>query len=154
MNMMAEFDATATMECWLPSELPNLSFSHIWSSSPAFIVPRYFFGLSVTSPGAAALSVRPQPGPVLAGQASLPTVKGPVLVSFRQTLPGTPGGCFELQTTTPGGSILRAYVPLWGASPVNVTLVLDGARVASPGVDGDYLYVDGLGSGAHTLTTC
>ena len=36
-HMMDAYNATATMECWLPEELPNLSFSHVWSSSPAIV---------------------------------------------------------------------------------------------------------------------
>jgi hypothetical protein len=157
LNMMASFDATATMECWLPEELPNLSFSHVWSSSPAIAIPRYFFGLTATAPGAAALSVRPQPGPVLAGEATLPTARGPVSVAFRQTLPGGgTGACFELRTTTPGGTVLRAYLPLWGADPRSVNVTVDGAAVPAPsvGVEGDYVYVDGLGTGSHTVTSC
>lgn len=155
LNMMAEWDATATMECWLPTELPNLSFSHVWSSSPSFIVPSYFFGLQLLAPGASAISVRPQPGPVLDGQATLPTLRGPVTIAFRQTMPGTSGGCFLLQTTTPGGVTLRAYVPLWGKAPSTVTVTVDGApSQVQPVQEGDYLYVDGLPSGSHTVTTC
>lgn len=37
--MINEYNATTTMECWSPEELPNLSFSHIWSSSPNFVIP-------------------------------------------------------------------------------------------------------------------
>lgn len=158
LNMMNTWDATATMECWLPSELPNLSFSHVWSSSPSFIIPRYFFGLQITAPGVTSVSIRPQPGPVLTGQGTFPTVRGPVSIAFRQTQPtgsGNPPGCFELQTTTPGGVVLRAYLPLYGANPKQVNVTVDGgAPVSSPVVEGDYVYIDGLVSGTHTVTTC
>ena len=141
------------MEAWQPSEKPNLSFSHVWASSPAFLIPRYFFGLAPASPGWAEATLRPQPGPVLSGSATLPTVRGPVAVSFSQTAAG-PGGCFTLRVAVPGGMALTAYVPLWGSPVANVTVTLDGARVPSPGVDGDYALVGGIGSGEHTLTTC
>ena len=59
-------------------------FSHVWASSPAFLIPRYFFGLAPAAPGWAAATLRPQPGPVLSGSANLPTVRGPVSVSFEQ----------------------------------------------------------------------
>ena len=39
--MMRDYNATTTMECWSPDELPNLSFSHIWSASPTFVIPWY-----------------------------------------------------------------------------------------------------------------
>jgi hypothetical protein len=137
----------------MPSEKPNLSFSHIWASSPAFLIPRYFFGLSATSAGWATAAVQPQPGPVLSGSALLPTVKGVVGVEFTQTAPG-PGGCFMLRLSIPGGMSVRAYLPLWGA-PANTTRVrLDGQPVALPGVAGDYVFVDGISAGDHDLTTC
>jgi hypothetical protein len=146
-HMMEALGATATMECWLPEELPNLSFSHVWSSSPAIIVPQFFFGVTPTSPGFATLDVRPQPGPVLSGRATLPTVRGPVAVSFAQTAPG--GGCFDLNLVVPGGASARAFLPRWGA---DISVKVDGAVVAST-VEGDYAYVV-VGAGAHSLTSC
>jgi hypothetical protein len=150
LHMMQAYGATATMECWTPEELPNLSFSHVWSSSPSFVVPQLFFGVAPTAPGFAALDVRPQPGPVASGAATLPTVRGPVRVAFRQTAPGAAGGCFDLEVTIPGGATARAFLPRWGA---DVVVRLDGA-VAAAVVDGDYARVDGVGAGAPTLTTC
>lgn len=70
-----------------------------------------------------------------------------------QTAAG-PGGCFTLRSTTPAGMALRGYLPLWGAPPASVTVRLDGLPVAAPGVDGDYVFVDGIPGGAHELTTC
>ena len=70
-----------------------------------------------------------------------------------QTAAG-PGGCFTLRSSTPAGMALRCYLPLWGASPASVTVRLDGVPVAAPGVDGDYVFVDGIPGGTHELTTC
>ena len=149
-NMMAVYGATATMECWTPEELPNLSFSHVWSSSPAIIVPQFFFGLAPTAPGFAAYDLRPQPGPVLIGRARLPSVRGQFSVAFTQTAPGTLGGCFMLELTAPGGTVGRVFLPRWGAA---VVVTLDGEHVATVD-DGDFARVDGITPGAHTLTTC
>ena len=149
LHMMQAFGATATMECWLPSELPNLSFSHVWSSSPAFIIPQFFFGVTPTSPGYATADVKPQPGPVLVGTASLPTVRGALNVSFSQTMAG-PGGCMAVSVGVPGGMAVRIFLPRWG---LNVSVVQDGVAVPST-VDGDYVYVAGVSAGAHVLTSC
>ena len=111
-------------------------------------MPQFFFGVVPTAPGFAALDVKPQPGPVLAGNATLPTVRGPLRVAFRQTLPA--GGCFDLEIETPGGAIARAFLPRWGKS---VSVKLDGAAVEAA-EDGDFARVDGIAPGAHTLTTC
>ena len=138
------------MECWLPEELPNLSFSHVWSSSPSIIVPQFFFGLQPTAPGFATFDVRPQPGPVRSGSATLPSVRGPISIAFSQTVPGGPGGCFTLDISSPGGTVARAFLPRWGAA---VAVKLDGQPVAAVD-DGDYARVDGIAPGAHSLTSC
>jgi alpha-L-rhamnosidase len=57
LHMMEALGATATTECWLPEELPNLSFSHVWSSSPGSAIPQLLFGLLPTSPGFATLDI-------------------------------------------------------------------------------------------------
>ena len=148
-HMMEVLGATATTECWLPEELPNLSFSHVWSSSPASVIPQFFFGVVPTSPGYATLDIRPQPGPVLEGRATLPTVRGEVGVAFEQTVPGAPGGCMTLALALPGGVSARAFVPRWGA---NVSVTLDGERVTSA-VEGDFAWV-AVGAGAHSVSSC
>jgi len=146
-HMMEFYGATATMECWTPEELGNLSFSHVWSSSPAIIIPQFFFGLRPTSPGYATFDVQPQPGPVLSGSATAPTARGPVSVSFTQSLPS--GGCFDLSITVPGGASARAFLPRYGQA---VSVKLDGKAAAST-TEGDYAWVL-VGAGEHSLTTC
>lgn len=119
----------------------------MWSSSPAIIVPQFFFGVRPTSPGFATFDVQPQPGPVLSGTATLPTVRGNVTVAFAQSSPG--GGCFDLDVIVPGGAAARAFLPRYGA---NITVKVDGA-VAPTTVLGDYATVT-VGAGAHSLTSC
>ena len=152
LHMMGALGATATMECWLPEELPNLSFSHVWSSSPAFTVPWLLFGLTPTAPGYAAFDVKPQPGPVLQGRAVLPSAAGPIAVSFEQRgeAPGTPASTMALGVTVPGGCSARALLPLWGCA-AGMQVTLDGAPVAWAQV-GDYAAVQ-LGPGEHALET-
>ena len=151
MNMMTAFNATTTMECWLPQELPNLSFSHIWSSSPGIIIPRFFFGLNPTSPAFATLDVRPQPGPVLQGSASLPTTRGAIEIGFQQTSPGSPQGCFSLSLTLPGGVLARAFLPLWGS--ISPKISLDGVPTTGI-VENDYVLIENVVPGAHVISTC
>ena len=154
LNMMEAFGATATMECWLPEELDNLSFSHVWSSSPSFTLPWLFFGVTATAPGYAAFTVKPQPGPVLRGEASLPTVAGPIEVGFEQggEEPGTAKSTLTVRLGVPGGTVARALLPLWGCAQEKMVVMVDG--VAAPfTVEGDYAAVDGIGPGEHELAT-
>jgi alpha-L-rhamnosidase len=154
MNMIEEFGASVTMECWLPEELENLSFSHVWSSSPSFTVPFLFFGIAATAPGYKSFSIKPQPGPVVRGAATLPTAAGPIAVAFEQggEAPGTPASTMALRVEVPGGTVAAALLPLWGCGAGNITVTLDGLQ-ANFAVEGDYARVDGLAPGVHNLAT-
>jgi len=154
LNMMEQFGATVTMECWLPEELENLSFSHVWSSSPSFTVPFLFFGITATAPGYATFTVKPQPGPVVHGVATLPTVAGPISVAFEQggEAPGTPKSTMTLRVQVPGGTVATALMPLWGCAAAKMVVTVDGAAAPFT-VEGDYARVDGLAAGVHTMAT-
>jgi alpha-L-rhamnosidase len=151
--MMEAYGATATMECWLPEELENLSFSHIWSSSPSFTVPWLFFGVTPTSPGYTTFQVKPQPGPVVKGSARLPTIKGEITVGFEQggEAPGTQDSTLSLTITVPGGTTARALLPLWGCT-TGMAVTLDG-KVVTWVAQGDYAAVDGIPAGEHFLAS-
>lgn len=151
LHMAEVFGATSTMECWLPDELDNLSFSHVWSSSPAITIPQGLFGLTPTSPGFATLRIAPQPGPVREGALTATTVRGSVGVRFLQggETPGAPGTCLSVTVDLPGGVLARVLLPRWGAA---VTVTLDGTATAAED-DGDYAAVQ-VGPGTHTATTC
>lgn len=82
-HMLAQ-GATATMEAWAPDEKPNLTWSHVWSASPGFLIPWLLFGLRCLTPGCATVEVRPAPGALTSAQYSLPTVKGHVNCSLDQ----------------------------------------------------------------------
>lgn len=161
LNMIQVFGATTTMECWLPEELENLSFSHVWSSSPSIIIPSLFFGVTPTSPGYRTFTVKPQPGPVLSGEATLPSVAGPIAVGFTQTAPppergastggAAPDYAFELRLSVPGGCVATALLPIWGCAAANIGVTVDGETVAWT-QQGDYAAVT-LSGGFHSLST-
>ena len=153
LNMMEEFGATATMECWLPEELDNLSFSHIWSSSPSFTIPWLFFGVNPTSPAYNTFDVKPQPGPVLRGKGRFPSAAGVIEVSFLQSgeNPGTPDSTLQLTLLVPGGTTAKAFLPLWGCT-TGMVITLDGTPVSSWIPLGDYATVL-VPPGTHTLAT-
>ena len=44
---MIKRGATTTTEMWTSDEKPNLTWSHVWSASPGFIIPWFLFGLQV-----------------------------------------------------------------------------------------------------------
>ena len=81
LHMIDDLDATIAMEAWDPSIKPNTTFSHAWATGPANVVARQILGVQVTSPGAAELLIRPQPGPLTWMSGTVPTIRGPVQVS-------------------------------------------------------------------------
>jgi alpha-L-rhamnosidase len=145
---MLKQGATMTMEMWNPQEKPNLTWSHGWSASPAYIIAWYLFGIRPTLPGFAALSVRPQPGDLEQGRFTMPSLRGPVSVSFAQTTGGT---TFALNMSLPATVVASVGIPL----PVDglarkgePCLFVDGCAVPLH-VSGFFAVVEQVGPGGE-----
>jgi alpha-L-rhamnosidase len=82
LHMMDDLGATIAAEAWDPDVKPNTTFSHAWGTAPANIAQRYIAGVTVTSPGAATLRIKPEPGGLSRFSATVPTIRGPVQVRF------------------------------------------------------------------------
>lgn len=140
--------ATTTMEAWNPDEKPNLTWSHSWAASPADAIPRGLFGVRPLVPGFAAVLVKPQPGPLLSGSATVPTIRGPVVVAFNQTLNGRVATAFAVAVTIPGATAGTVCVPASACG--GGSLVVDGVTI--PGVTmSDYLCAN-VSAGAHVVS--
>ena len=141
--------ATMTMEMWNPDEKPNLTWSHPWSSSPAYVIAWYLFGIRPRTAGFGTVAVRPQPGDLPRGSFRLPTVRGPVRVSFAQT---ALGARFALNVTLPATVAGAVGVPLpaaaAGLAADALCLTLDGASVPT-NVSGHFATVDHVGPGGE-----
>jgi alpha-L-rhamnosidase len=123
---MIAVGAGSTMEAWTPALKPNLTYSHPWAASPAFIVPQYTFGVSALTPGWGTVLIHPQPASLTSGSVQVPTSRGTVTVKF-----------------TSSGSRFTAEVDV----PPTAT-----ARVALPGVSvGQRVWVDGAARTATAL---
>jgi hypothetical protein len=124
---MISLGAGSTMEAWTPALKPNLTYSHPWSASPAFIVPGYLFGVSALTPGWRTVLIHPQPAALTSGSVQVPSPRGPVSVRF-----------------TANGPSFTAEVDV----PATAT-----AGVALPGVAaGQRVWVDGQPRTAEPLT--
>ena len=149
LSMLAQ-GATMTMEMWAPDEKPNLTWSHPWASSPAFVIAWYLFGIRPLEPGFTRVAIKPQVGALASGRYVLPTVLGPISVSFGQTK-----RAFDLHVSLPAGAAGEVAVPLprriaaAAAKGVVAPLQVDGAPVAAS-VDGGFAVVH-LRGGAHHI---
>ena len=122
------------------------------SASPAAALLRWLFGIRPTTPGFASVIIQPQPGDLPSGNATLPSIRGPIAVAFTQAVtPGQPRSpkAFALDVSLPGAVLARVCLPLSACTGGAVTL--DGATVAAQ-VEGAYACIDGVGAGAHAAS--
>jgi alpha-L-rhamnosidase len=154
---MISLGAGSTMEAWNTAVKPNLTYSHPWSASPAYIVPGYLFGVSALSPGWGTVLIRPQPGSLTSGSARVPTPRGEVSVSF------TSGrGGFTAAIDVPATATAEVALPgvrpgqrVWvdGTAVTATALPASGLSAADAGTAVAGLAVVAVSSGTHTVTT-
>lgn len=147
-NMIAK-GSTIAMEAWGNNHKPNQDWNHAWGAVPANIIPRYVLGLQPLTPGFATAQIKPQLGTgdgasgLTRASGVIPTIRGPVEISVENAPVD-----FRLTLKTPGNMLVRVMVPTKGL--VNPSLIVDGARVTVPVVDG-YLVLENLSGGTHAI---
>jgi len=101
-------------------------------------------GVRPLEPGFGKVLIQPQCGTLEWASSTVPSIRGPIKVSFKNDTPRT----FELQIDIPVNMTAKVGLPQIGRQ--STTLVVDGEKVNARYQNG-YLFVDGIGSGAHTL---
>ncbi len=142
---MYQIGSTMTMEAWDPSQKPNLDWNHSWGTAAGNVIPRKLFGIMPLLPGYATVMIKPQPGVLATGSYVQPTVKGSISVSFQSVR----GQSMAMTVAIPSSVFARVFLPSFGMSDNNV--MVDKVQVT--GVrDGNFVYVDSIPSGSHTLS--
>ena len=142
---MLRVGSTITLEAWDDKFKPNQDWNHAWGAVPGNIIPRYLLGVRPIEAGFGKILIQPQPGSLAKAEASIPTIRGPVGVSFENIS----GGRFTLKVDIPVNVVARVGLPQ--SDTQSKILTVDGKRVNAE-VQGGYLFVDGIGSGSHVLT--
>ena len=154
---MISLGAGSTMEAWNTTVKPNLTYSHPWSASPAYVVPGYLFGVSALSPGWGTVLVRPQPGSLTSGSARVPTPRGEVDVSFTSGRDGFTATIDVPATATAEVALpgVRAGQRVWvdGTAVTARALPASGLTAADAATAAAGLAVVTVGSGSHQVTT-
>lgn len=141
---MLDLGAGSTMEAWDVAFKPNLSHSHPWAASPAYLLPQGLFGLRPLEPGYRSFTFRPQPGTLDHAAVRLPVPAGTIAVQARRS-----GDRQEYRLQVPPGSTGRLSLPAGPASEVE----LDGATVRLR-PDGRWLTCEvPLSPGEHLVRT-
>lgn len=128
------------------------SLAHGWAAAPTIALTTDTLGVTPTSGGYSTFDVTPHPGDLHWAQGVVPTPHGAISTSWQAT-----GDGFTLRTNVPRTTNARLAVPTSGARVVvrlDGRVVWDGSRAvggAPTSSDGDYVYVDGVGPGAHAL---
>jgi len=136
--------ATITTETWDWHQKSNMSWAHPWGTAPANIIPRRLFGIQPLEPGYKKILIKPQVGNLSSGSIDLPTLRGNIHIDFKQI----EGTSFSMNVDVPVNTTARVYLPKFGSSERRVDV--DGNEVSGL-VEGDYIYIDNLGSGSHKL---
>ncbi len=144
MNMI-QLGAGATAEAWDPSMKSNLTYSHPWAASPAFVVPSGLFGIQPLEAGYARMQVKPQPGNLEWSTVTVPTVRGTVGAAFDYAA----SGAFQLAVQIPGNTSAELIVPVPSGT---TTLYVDLVPNAVAGENG-YARLPALGAGCHIVSS-
>jgi alpha-L-rhamnosidase len=143
---------TFTWEVWKPNDLIGDSMSHGWGSSALVAMQETLLGVALSEPdadGTVRAAVTPPSGGLGRAAGSVPTVAGPVQVSWQRR-----GGGMALELTVPANASAVVRMPAREPS----SLREGGAAAAkAPGVTvvslGDGLAVVSVGSGSYRFTS-
>jgi Bacterial alpha-L-rhamnosidase 6 hairpin glycosidase domain/Bacterial alpha-L-rhamnosidase C-terminal domain/Bacterial alpha-L-rhamnosidase concanavalin-like domain len=148
--------AGSTMEAWTPALKPNLTYSHPWAASPAFIVPQYTFGVSALTPGWGTVLIHPQPASLTSGSVQVPTSRGTVSVKFTSS-----GTRFTAEVDVPPTATAQVALPgvragqrVWvdGVAHTAQSLPVSGADDSAAGDSGAGLAVVSVAPGWHQVS--
>ncbi|GLY82529.1 alpha-L-rhamnosidase C-terminal domain-containing protein [Actinoallomurus iriomotensis] len=133
-----------------PDGTPNLkqfsSLAHGWASAPTTILTTRVLGVQPTAAGFASYAVVPHTGDLKWAEGTVPTPKGNITASWRNT-----GHGFRLEVTAHATG--RLGLPAAGRVTLDGHVVWADGRATAKGVTGEggYVYVDGVAPGHHTL---
>jgi alpha-L-rhamnosidase len=143
---------TFAWETWVPSDLVGDSMSHGWASSALVAMQESLLGVTFMEPdpdGTVKVAVAPPGAGLPRAAGSVPTVAGPLVLSWRRR-----GGGMALDLTVPANAAAQVHLPY--RQPASVRE--GGVAVAhAPGVVAS-LVADGqavlsVGSGSYRFTT-
>lgn len=105
-HMVYDVGTTIALEAWDTRYKPNQDWNHAWGAAPANLIPRWLVGVWPSSPGAETIRIAPQPAELRSFTAKVPTIRGAVMVEFKQS--DTSG---ELRVKLPGNMTADVILP-------------------------------------------
>lgn len=105
LNMIRQ-GATTTAEAWDFKYKRNLGWTHAWGAAPANIVARKLLGVEPLAPAFATISISPQIGTLASASGRVPTIRGPVEVSWQHRERG-----YECTVRIPANTLALVALP-------------------------------------------
>jgi hypothetical protein len=137
---MIRAGATISMEAWDNKYKPNQDWNHAWGAVPANIIPAKLMGIEPLEPGFGKIRIKPQPGNLESAEIKTPTIRGEVLLSFRNK----PKQSFSMHLTIPANTTANVYLPFWSKTQ---KVIMNGKPVKTH-QDGSFVIVDEVVSGS------
>ncbi|MBQ3507242.1 MAG: family 78 glycoside hydrolase catalytic domain, partial [Clostridia bacterium] len=104
--MMYGLGATVTSEAWNQKNKPNMTLSHPWGAAPAHMIASGILGVTPTSPAYETFDVKVCTDSIGSASGTIPTIRGTIGVSFRNTDEG-----LDLTVTVPANTTATVYLP-------------------------------------------
>lgn len=105
-HMVYDVGTTIALEAWDTRYKPNQDWNHAWGAAPANLIPRWLVGVWPSSPGAETIQIAPQPAELRSFTAKVPTIRGGVMVEFKQSDTSA-----ELRVKLPGNMTADVILP-------------------------------------------
>jgi len=138
---MIRVGSTISLEAWDNKYKPNQDWNHAWGAAPANIIPRKLMGIEPLEPGFRKIRIKPQPASLEQAEIKCPTIRGDVLMSFKNI----PQQSFSLNLTIPANTTADVYLPFWSKSQK----VMMNGKIVKYRQEGNFVVIDGVGSGEN-----
>ncbi len=137
---MIRVGSTISLEAWDNKYKPNQDWNHAWGAAPANIIPRKLMGIEPLEPGFSKIRIKPQPGNLASAEIKTPTIRGEVLLSFKNN----PQQSFSMNLTIPANTTADVYLPFWSKTQ---KVILNGNAVKYR-LEGNFAVIENIGSGS------
>ena len=137
---MIRVGSTISLEAWDNKYKPNQDWNHAWGAAPANIIPRKLMGIEPLEPGFSKIRIKPQPGNLASAEIKTPTIRGEVLLSFKNN----PQQSFSMNLTIPANTTADVYLPFWSKTQ---KVILNGNAVKYR-LEGNFVVIGNIGSGS------
>lgn len=141
---MIRAGATITLEAWDAKYKPNLDWNHAWGGAPANVLPRFLLGVTPLTPGFGRARIRPQPASLTQVAGTVPTIRGPIRISWNHPAGLAP----TLEVSLPGNMQADVQLP---AELTTCKVLLDGTA-AQLSVEDGASWLKDLTSGEHQFS--